>query len=66
MQLDSTKKCAIAYRKHGRAVLEGVGQTWYPSVIGKAGVAVTRWKGRVEKGLLGCMVRLGLCLLRLG
>lgn len=55
-----------AYRKHGRAVLEGVGQAWYTSVIRKAGVAVSGWKGRVEEGLLGGVMRLGLRLLRLG
>lgn len=54
------------YRKHGRAVLEGVGQTGHTSVIGQAGVAVSWWKGWVEEGLLGGVVRLRLGLLGLG
>lgn len=55
-----------AYWKHGRAVLEGVGQTGDTSIIGQAGVAVSWWKGWVEEGLLGGMVRLCLGLLWLG
>lgn len=55
-----------SHRKHGRAVLEGVGQTRYPSVIGKAGIAVSRWKGWAKEGLLGGVMCLGLILLRLG
>lgn len=49
-----------SYRKHGRAVLEGVGQTRHTSIIGQAGVAVSWWKGWVKEGLLGGVVRLGL------
>lgn len=48
--------------KHGGPILEGTGHS---RVVGEAGVAVARGQRRIQKGLLGCVVGLGLALLRL-
>lgn len=48
--------------KHRGPILEG---TRHARVVGEASVAVARWQRRIQKGLLGCVVGLGLTLLRL-
>lgn len=55
-----------SHRKHRRTILEGVGQTRYTCVVWQTGVAVARGQCRVEEGLLGGVVCLGLALLWLG
>lgn len=37
--------------------------TGHACVVGEASVAVARWQCRIQEGLLGCVVGLGLALL---
>lgn len=42
----------------GGAVREGTGNARHARIIGKAGVAVSRWQGRIEEGLARILGRL--------
>lgn len=61
----ASNKTSNSHRKHGRAVLESVGQARHARVIGQTGVAVARGQSRVQEGLLCGVVSLGLTLLSL-